>query len=70
MSLISATMEGWKPNDIGLLPYHVELIGPYRLPQVTGSNGVASLSGPDGAVFQATVAQAEELCALANKGAL
>lgn len=70
MALTNGFLEGWRINRIGFPPYRVELVGPYELPQVTGANGVVALSGPHGAVFQASIEQAEELCKLANAGQL
>ena len=60
----------WKLNRISHGPYHVEIVGPWNLPQVTGADGKVGLSGPNGAVFQATVEQANELAKLANEGKL
>lgn len=71
MSLISNDWDDWKINKISLgPPYHVELVGPYKLPQVEDSRGVVALSGKDGAVFCATEEQANVLCELANAGKL
>ncbi len=70
MALINGFPKGWRINRIGVPPYRVELVGPYELPQVTGANGVVGLSGPDGAVFQSSIEQAEKLCKLANAGQL
>lgn len=70
MALINESLQGWKINRISVAPYHVEVIGPYKLPQVTGRNGVVGLCGPGGAVFQHSIEQAEELCKLANAGEL
>lgn len=61
----------WRLNCINAgSPYRVELVGPYRLPQVADKAGGCALSGPDGAVFCQTAEQAEHLCALANAGKL
>ncbi|XTQ92573.1 hypothetical protein ACQR5W_11680 [Xanthomonas sacchari] len=70
MPLINQELQGWKTNRLTSGPYHVEIVGPYKLPQVCGPGGVVGLSGPDGAVFQATVEQAEVLCRAANAGEL
>lgn len=69
MSLISPSID-WRFNRLTAGPYHVEIVGPYKLPQVCGPGGVVGLSGPNGAVFQASVTQAEQLCAMANAGEL
>lgn len=71
MPLTHASIFGWALNRIHRRgEYHVELTGPYQMPQVVDSAGTVALSGPGGAVFCATVAQAEELCRMANAGAL
>lgn len=71
MSLINGDLNGWRINRINIgPPYHVELVGPYQLPQVEDERGVVALSGPDGAVFCDSVEQAEELCRRANAGEL
>lgn len=69
MALISRSLDEWR---VGLHhsgpPYHVEIVGPWKLPQVCDRHGVAALSGPEGAVFCGTLKQAEYLCELANDG--
>lgn len=69
--MISTALEGWRLNRINCgAPYHVEMVGPYQLPQVDDGRGVCALSGPDGAVFCTSVEQAAELCRRANAGEL
>lgn len=70
MPLITDGIEGWKTNLISYPPYRVELMGPYKYPQVVGANGTVGLSGPGGAICQASIEQAEQLCELANAGLL
>lgn len=71
MSLIHDGIEGWRLNRINAgPPFHVEIVGPYRLAQVCDERGTVALSGPDGAVFCATREQADRLCELANAGTL
>lgn len=71
MSLINPTIEGWRLNRINCgPPFHVESVGPWKLPQVEDARGTCALSGPNGAVFCSSVEQAEELCRMANAGAL
>lgn len=70
MPLIDPELHGWKTNRLTSGPYHVELVGQWMLPQVCGPGGVVGLSGPDGAVFQASEEQAIELCRAANAGEL
>lgn len=71
MSLISPGLEGWRLNRINCgPPYHVEIVGPYRLAQVCDERGTVALGGPNGAVFCATREQADQLCELANTGML
>ena len=66
MPLISNSKTGWKLNRINYgKPYHVELVGPYKLPQVNDSRGTVALTN-NGAVFCSSVTQANRLCALAN----
>lgn len=66
MGLISNARSGWKLNRINCgKPYHVELVGPYKLPQVEDRLGTAALSN-NGAVFCRSETQAKRLCALAN----
>lgn len=65
------TLDGWRLNRINCgPPFHVELVGPYRLPQVEDARGTCALTGPNGAVFCARIEQAEELCRAANAGEL
>lgn len=70
MGLVYGGLDGWRIGRNRNPPYHVELVGPYRLPQVEDVAGYAALSGPHGAVFCASVEQAETLCEMANKGNL
>jgi len=67
MPLTSPEMQGWEPNSLTPGPYHVEIVGPWKLPQICGPGGVVGLSGPGGAVFQSSVEQANELCRAANE---
>lgn len=67
MALIADGIEGWRLNRINSgPPFHVEIVGPYKLAQVCDERGVVALSGPAGAVFCATREQADRLCELAN----
>lgn len=69
--LVSNSRKGWALNRINCgKPYHVELVGPYKLPQVEDSRGTVALSGPGGSVFCMTETQSRRLCALANGGRL
>lgn len=71
MNLISASIGGWTIKATAApTPFHVELIGPDRQPQVVDSRGIAALSGPGGAIFCASIEQANQLCQLANEGQL
>lgn len=71
MPLIDPSLTGWSIDRINCgPPYRVELVGPYELPQVCDERGVVALTGPDGAVFCASIEQAESLCAQANDGLL
>jgi hypothetical protein len=71
MALISDRTEGWRLNRINVgPPYHVELVGPYKLTQVEDARGNGALSGTDGAVFCATPELAVRLCEMANAGIL
>jgi len=71
MALISTNSDGWSVNRINRgPPFHVEQVGPWKLPQVCDKSGTVALSGPDGAVFCGSVEQAEILCSMANSGEL
>lgn len=71
MALISTSCEGWSLNRINRgAPFHVEEVGPWRLPQVCDKSGAVALSGPQGAVFCGSIDQAELLCSMANSGEL
>lgn len=66
---MQSEVEGWRLNRINSgPPFHVEIVGPYKLPQVCDARGTVALSGPGGAVFCATREQADQLCELANAG--
>lgn len=61
----------WKLNHINCgPPFRVELVGPYKLPQVCDARGVVAVSGPNGAVFLSSIEDANKLCELANNGEL
>ena len=71
MSLVSNGVQGWTLNGIqGGGPYSVHLVGPWKLPQVQDPLGTVAVSGPEGAVFCASLDEAETLCKLANAGEL
>jgi hypothetical protein len=71
MALIHDGLTGWKLNRINCgAPYSVDIVGPYKLPQVCDARGTVAVSGPGGAVFCHTLEQAEELCRMANDGDL
>ena len=60
----------WKINKTSVgPPYHVELVGPYKLSQVEDRLGFSDISSPNGAVFQSPT-NARRLCALANASRL
>ncbi len=70
MPLIAGGLEGWRLGRPSVGPFHVEEVGPYRLLQVCDERGHAALSGPGGAVFCASLEEAEALCRAANAGEL
>ena len=60
----------WRLNQINIgPPYRVALVGPYNLPQVQDGRGTVAVSH-DGAVFCASVADAQAVCDAANAGEL
>jgi len=71
MALVSQNLDGWRLNRINCgKPFHVEMVGPYKFPQVCDERGCAAVSGPSGAVFCRTKEQADILCEMANSGEL
>lgn len=79
MPLVDPSLEGWKVNRINLgPPYKVDFIertygalkGKKLFPHVADEIGTVALSGPGGAVWCATVEQAQALCDAANAGKL
>lgn len=71
MSLIAPVNSQWKLNQIGAgPPYMVDIVGPYRLPQVCDMRGTVAVVGPNGAVFCASHEEAKAVCDAANAGEL
>ena len=71
MALVSDSIEGWRINLINIgPPYVIDIVGNMELPQVCDERLVVALSGPGGAVFCASMQQAQLLCDMANAGKL
>lgn len=71
MSLIAPVNSQWKLNRINAgPPYMVDIVGPYRIPQVCDMRGTVAVVGPGGAVFCASHEEAKAVCDAANAGEL